>query len=60
MMLTDTTGTSFFATARSIVGIIIFPDIAAEACSRMTAITSWRNRKKRGRSGELFRTALFL
>jgi hypothetical protein len=60
MMLTDTTGNSFFATARSIVGILILPYIAAEACRRMTAIISWRSRRMRGRSGELFRTALFL
>ena len=59
-MLTVTTGTSFFAVSRSGLGSAIFELKNAETCRRTTAMSSWTSRKRRGRSGELLRTALLL
>lgn len=59
-MLTDTTGNSFLAVASSNLGISILGEIRAATWSRTTAISSWLSRYIRGRSGEEFKTALFL
>jgi len=60
IMLTDITGSSLIATLRSIVGISILGERKAVTCNNTTAMRSWIRRNKSGRSGELFKTALFL